>query len=105
MRVAFHGMTDRQRLIPMPVHCLEIDYKIRRSYDGLQSLVVSNSTGRCYYPFAELDLFYPSKPPSLDICYMNPSTLNALSPYGLAELLTLAEFDSAVRCFFDSQIL
>ena len=43
MRVAFHGMTDRQRLIPMPVHCLEIDYRIRRSYDGLQSLVVSNA--------------------------------------------------------------
>ena len=86
MRVAFHGMTDRRRLIPMLVHCLVIDYKNRRSCDGLQSLAFLDSTGRCSYLVGELNLFYPSKPRSVDIFYMIASTLNALPPCGLAEL-------------------
>ena len=84
MRVAFRGMTGRQRLIPMLVRYLEIHYKNRRSCDGLQSLAFLDSTGRCYYLFAESNLSYPSIPRSVDIFYMIASTLNALPPCGLS---------------------
>jgi hypothetical protein len=86
MRVAFHGMTGRQRLIPMLVRYLVIDYKNRKSCDGLQSLAFLDSTGRCSYLVGELNLSYPSIPRSVDIFYMIASTLNTLPPYGLAEL-------------------
>ena len=86
MRVAFRGMTGRQRLIPMLVRYLVIDYKNRKSCDGLQSLAFLDSTGRCSYLFGELNLSYPSTPRSVDIFYMIASTLNALPPFGLSEL-------------------
>ena len=84
MRVAFRGMTGRRKLIPMPVHCLVIDYKNRRSCDGLQLLAFLDSTGRCSYLVGELNLSYPSIPRSVDIFYMIASTLNTLPPCGLS---------------------